>query len=131
MELLDFVKKVYRSWPLPPLGTGNEREMKKDDIILLVLALGLLLAMVITFLLGGARSRHGYGGVFSPAGQSVVRVSEEQGRPWAAAPRLYRECGLWLAKRNLSGNRGNQPPGNGQLYPGSSPSVIASGTRAR
>ncbi|MFC1523605.1 hypothetical protein ACFL6N_02315 [Thermodesulfobacteriota bacterium] len=35
--------------------------MKKEDLILLVIAVALLLAMIITFMFGGADSRHGVG----------------------------------------------------------------------
>ena len=37
--------------------------MKKDDIFLLLLAILLLLGMLLTFLLGGEESKHGYGAV--------------------------------------------------------------------
>jgi len=40
--------------------------MNKNDILLLLLALSLLLAALATIFLGGDRSRHGYG-LFSPA----------------------------------------------------------------
>lgn len=36
--------------------------MRRDDLLLLLLALLLLAAMAITVLVGGSRSRHGYGG---------------------------------------------------------------------
>ena len=40
--------------------------MNKDDILLILLALCLLAAVLVTIFLGGNRSRHGYG-FFSPA----------------------------------------------------------------
>jgi hypothetical protein len=40
--------------------------MKQNDILVLLLALALLLAMLLTFLSGGERSRHGFGAL--PAG---------------------------------------------------------------
>ncbi len=39
--------------------------MKKDDILLILLALFLLTAVLVTIFLGGNKSRHGYG-FFSP-----------------------------------------------------------------
>jgi hypothetical protein len=35
--------------------------MKQNDLLILLLALALLLAMILTFIQGGERSRHGYG----------------------------------------------------------------------
>ena len=45
--------------------------MNKEDILLLLLALCLLAAVLITIFLGGNRSRHGYG-FFPPAARGLA-----------------------------------------------------------
>lgn len=57
--------------------------MNKDDILLLLLALFLLAAVLVTIFLGGNRSRHGYG-FLSPAARgpagSIARHNRTPGK---------------------------------------------------
>ena len=46
--------------------------MKKEDIFLVILALVLLFAMIMTIIKGGARSRHGYGAADYPREKFLV-----------------------------------------------------------
>lgn len=48
--------------------------MKKDDLIILLIALLLLAGMLITIFYGGARSRHGVSLVFPEKVRMVVNV---------------------------------------------------------
>ncbi|MDY0349767.1 MAG: hypothetical protein RBR09_00785 [Desulfobulbaceae bacterium] len=58
--------------------------MKRDDLIILIIALLLLAGMLLTLLFGGEKSRHGVGILeFNrvPAGGLSPMEPEEKGRP--------------------------------------------------
>lgn len=49
--------------------------MKKDDLLILFLALILILAAVWTIIFGGERSRHGVGMNIGPENKGVIRLA--------------------------------------------------------